>query len=269
MPENIKKSLSIVIPAHNEERLLRGCLEAIANQTVAPDQVIVVDNNSTDRTAEIAASFPFVTVVHEPQQGIVYARNRGFGCSTSDIIGRIDADSILPPTWVATIKDYYDDPAHDRYVLNGGCRFYNLHSGRLTGFMYDLVVHRVNRFILGYHFPWGSNSALPATLWREVEDKICLQTDIHEDLDLGIHLHYAGATVQYWPRMRVGAVARRIMDQRGMLRVYLRMYILTMRQHRVTLWPLCVPISFGIWLFSYVIFVTEFLWNKIGQPKKL
>lgn len=258
------KSISIVIPAHNEERLLKGCLRSIAAQTELPDKVFVVDNNSTDRTAEVAAEFPFVTVVHESQQGIVYARNRGFAESLRakcDIIGRIDADSKLPPTWVATIRHFYADPAHDRTVLNGGARFYNLHTGRLAGMIYDFVVHRLNRLILGYYFPWGSNMAMPAELWREVEPSVCVRTDIHEDLDLGVHLHAAGVATVYKPRLRVGAVARRIMEHRGLLWHYLRMWTKTLRLHDVAAWWLTVPLSVGIWVGSYCLFALESVAN--------
>ncbi len=261
------KSLSIVIPACNEEHLLKGCLEAIVRQTVAPDEVIVVDNNSTDRTAAVAAGFSFVTVVHEQQQGIVYARNRGFDLSRGDIIGRIDADTILPPDWVETVKVFYDNPAHIGQTINGSCRFYNLHSGAVIGAIYNFVVHRMNRLIMGYYFPWGSNMALPADMWRNVREKVCVRTDYHEDLDLGIHLHEAGGTAQYLPKMRVGAVARRIMTERGHLWGNLRMWQYTMRQHRFVLWPLSVPLSVGIWLGSYGVFAIEYVWNKLFGPR--
>ena len=49
-----KPTLSIVIPAFNEELVLRAALESIAHQTVPVDEVIVVDNNSQDRTDDIA-----------------------------------------------------------------------------------------------------------------------------------------------------------------------------------------------------------------------
>lgn len=263
----MKKSLSIVIPAHDEERYLHRCLDAIARQSVAPDQVIVVDNNSTDRTVGIARSYPFVTVASESRQGIVYARNRGFSLSRTDIIGRIDADTVLPDEWVETILAHYDDPAHASTVVTGGTRFYNLHMGNSTARIYDLIVHRYNRLLLGYYFPWGSNAALPAQAWRDVEAAVCVRTDVHEDLDLGIHLREAGYTIVYKPRLRVGAVARRIMTERGKLWDYLRMWAFTMRRHGVRLWALSLPVSLGIYLGSYAIFALESVWNRLGESK--
>lgn len=266
----MSKSLSVVIPAYNEECLLKACLQSIADQTVKPDRVFVIDNNSTDRTAEVAAGYSFVTIVRESKQGIVYARNRGFNLSLRqgcDIIGRIDADSKLPPTWVATVKRFYDDPAHGNVALNGGAHFYNLRTGRLVGTVYDFVIHRLNRLILGYYFPWGSNMAMPAELWRRVAPDVCDHTDVHEDLDLGIHLHEAGVKTVYRSRLRVGAVARRIMERRGMLWPYLRMWTHTMHSHRVRLWALTVPLSVGIWCGSYAVFVIESMLNMLAGRK--
>src|SRR6185437_1716246 len=59
-------TLSLVIPAYNEERYIKHCLDAIASQTVTPMEVFVVDNNSTDSTAAIAKNYEFVQVLSEP-----------------------------------------------------------------------------------------------------------------------------------------------------------------------------------------------------------
>jgi cellulose synthase/poly-beta-1,6-N-acetylglucosamine synthase-like glycosyltransferase len=59
-------NVSIVIPVYNEADALAACLEAIAEQTIAPLEVIVVDNNSTDTSAAIAQGFDFVRLVSGP-----------------------------------------------------------------------------------------------------------------------------------------------------------------------------------------------------------
>src|SRR6266446_10756886 len=101
---NKSLTLTIVIPVFNEQDHLAACLRAIGVQTIRPDEVIVVDNNSTDDSAEIAQQFPFVRLVREKQQGVLFAKNKGFKSAKSDIIGRIDADTILPQRWVQHVK---------------------------------------------------------------------------------------------------------------------------------------------------------------------
>ena len=247
----IRQGVSIVIPAYNEERYLALCLESISRQTVAPVEVIVVDNNSTDTTAKIAQRYSFVRLISESQQGIVFARNTGFNATRGDIIARIDADTQLPADWVATVQAFYANPKNSHHIFTGCCYFYNLKSGKLAGKIYNVVVPRANFLMLGHYFPCGSNSALPRTAWEAIKNDTCNRTDIHEDLDLGVHLRQAGHKVMYHPRVQVGVVARRITHDHGKLWEYLSMWPRTYRLHRAQRWMLIWPIVAGLWVGSY------------------
>ena len=95
-------TLAVVIPAYNEEDTIRACVTAALGQTVPADEIIVVDNQSTDQTGsilrEIKEDFPEapLRILQQNQaQGITPARNMGFDAVRSDIIGRIDSDSVL------------------------------------------------------------------------------------------------------------------------------------------------------------------------------
>lgn len=92
--------VSIIVPAYNEEKLLPRCLKSILAAKLPEDyEIIVVNNASTDRTAEIARSFSGVKVVDEPNKGITKARQAGFTASTGDILVFFDADTVIPPNW--------------------------------------------------------------------------------------------------------------------------------------------------------------------------
>ena len=89
--------LSVVVPAFNEERLLAATLGSIRSAALSFDgawswELIVCDNNSTDRTAEIARAAG-ATVVFEPINQIARARNRGAAAATGDWLIFVDADS--------------------------------------------------------------------------------------------------------------------------------------------------------------------------------
>ena len=102
--------VSIVVPAFNEERLISGCLESIdvalkANATAGFDsEVIVVDNNSTDRTAELALAAG-ATVCFEPVNRIARARNAGAARASGDWLIFVDADSWLS---AGLLQDIFD-----------------------------------------------------------------------------------------------------------------------------------------------------------------
>lgn len=258
-------SISIVIPAYNESENLRVCLDSIAAQIVRPYEVIVVDNNSMDDTAAVAQSYPFVRVVTEKRQGIVHARNAGFDVAGGDVIGRIDSDTMLPDYWVETITKFYGDPLHRAVVFTGGCYFYNLWTGQLTGRLYDFVVHHINRVFYGYYFPWGSNCALPAAVWRQVRGDVCIRTDVHEDLDLGLHLQKAGFKTVYDSKLRVGAVAKRLVTEHRKLWSYVMMWPFTIRTHGIGRWQLAWAVALLVWIGSYIIITAEYIPRNIRR----
>lgn len=113
-----KKTLlkySIVLPAHNEEKFIGNALSSITNQSLLPQEVIVVNDNSTDRTEEIILKFaekhPFIKYIHSqntstehlPGSKIVQAFYKGFECLENEweIIVKLDADVVLP-------SDYFE-----------------------------------------------------------------------------------------------------------------------------------------------------------------
>lgn len=98
--------ISFVIPAYNEERHLPQCLAAVERElarTPCDAEVIVVNNASTDRTGEVARGYSFVRVVDEPRKGLVRARHAGLAASAGEIIANIDADTMPPEGWLATV----------------------------------------------------------------------------------------------------------------------------------------------------------------------
>jgi peptidoglycan/xylan/chitin deacetylase (PgdA/CDA1 family)/GT2 family glycosyltransferase len=95
--------VSVVIPTHNEEIYLPSCLESIKKQDYAGEyEVIVVDNASTDNTAQIARDWG-AKVVYEGKRSPACARQKGAEVATGKIIAFIDADTQAPAHWLSTI----------------------------------------------------------------------------------------------------------------------------------------------------------------------
>src|SRR5260221_12700658 len=95
-PSN-KLSIAVVFCAHNEEALITNTLESLMKQKRLPDEVIVVDNASTDNTARVIQRFidrhpdGYLRLVHEPQKGLYHARDTGWRAAHSDVIVTTDA----------------------------------------------------------------------------------------------------------------------------------------------------------------------------------
>jgi glycosyltransferase involved in cell wall biosynthesis len=116
--------LSVVVCAHNEERFISACLYSLLAQTRLPDEIVVVDNASTDRTAAIAAGVPGVRVVVEPRRGLVRAREAGRAASDGDVLAYLDADCRAPLRWVERLERRLARGART-VAVTGPCRYYD------------------------------------------------------------------------------------------------------------------------------------------------
>lgn len=202
--------VSLVIPAYNEAAHIKQCLEAIERQSTAPFEVLLVDNNSTDDTVKIAQSFPFVKVLHEKRQGVLYARATGFSAARGDIIGRIDADTILPSEWIATVETIMLTKRVDAF--SGSMDFYDLGLRSVVN-----TLETANRKLLcqylekkGTVLMQGSNMALRRSSWEKVASDLCLRDDIHEDIDLALHMQMHGMKVTFEKALNAQVSARRL-----------------------------------------------------------
>lgn len=207
MVKNQTTRVSIVIPVYNEADQIDACLRAIAAQTVAPHEVIVVDNNSTDATIAIAQRYPFVRVITEPKQGVVHARTAGFNATRGDIIGRIDADTLLDQDWVASVQHLFTDRQLD--AVSGSVSYHDLPWKRFLGQL-DLTFRQwIANGMGGEVFLFGSNMALRRKAWLNVRQQVCNKAGLHEDFDLAIHLYDSGASVRFDRRMQAAVSLRR------------------------------------------------------------
>lgn len=108
---NIKK-ISVVIPAHNEEKYISGCLSAIEiakKQITVAVEIIVVLNRCDDLTESIARHFGVVTIVDE-SRCIAAVRNRGIAEATGDVLVTCDADSRLHPRSLLLVMEALGKP---------------------------------------------------------------------------------------------------------------------------------------------------------------
>ncbi|MBD0725563.1 glycosyl transferase family 2 [Flavobacterium sp. L1I52] len=121
----------LVIPAHNEEEFIALTLESLVSQTLLPKKVVIVNDNSTDKTAEIVQAFakenPFISLVekkssaiHLPGSKVIQAFQTGFETLDDDydVIVKLDADLIFPTNYFETITKHFQ--SDERIGMVGG-----------------------------------------------------------------------------------------------------------------------------------------------------
>ena len=204
--KNISLTLSIVIPVYNEGRYLKSCLDSIAKQTVKPDEVIVVDNNSTDNSLDIARQYGFVKILHEKRQHQVFAQATGFNAAKSDILGRIDGDSILPEEWVYKTKKAFEDK--DVVAVTVGADPYDVPLKWISVAIFHWYIFTAG-LIAGTRLLWGANCAVRAAAWRSIKSKVLMRPDIWEDYDMSFCLKKLGR-VKYIGRLKMGVSFRAV-----------------------------------------------------------
>jgi lipopolysaccharide/colanic/teichoic acid biosynthesis glycosyltransferase/GT2 family glycosyltransferase len=102
--------ISVIVPAYNATRLLPVCLAALNRQTCLPGEIIVVDDGSTDDTAEQARCCG-ARVLCQPNQGPAAARNAGARAARGDLLLFTDADCEPDPHWIEQLAAPFRDPA--------------------------------------------------------------------------------------------------------------------------------------------------------------
>lgn len=101
-------TVAVVVPTRDGAERIGACVRALAGQTRPPDEVVVVDNGSTDGTAE-AARAAGARVVHEAVPGSYAARNRGIAATTAEVVAFTDDDCEPEPEWLEHLVGAFDD----------------------------------------------------------------------------------------------------------------------------------------------------------------
>lgn len=195
-------SISVVIPAYNEEKFIENCLRSLKNQTLHPSlyEIIVVDNGSNDNTTKIALSFG-ARVISEPQRGIARAKQKGFEHARGEIIASIDADSIAPTHWLETILASFKKQ-QNLAVLSGTYLFMEI------PFHIQTIVYASNMLTFSLlNWYCGTNMAIQKSIFLKTSG-FNTQLSMGEDGDMGRRLSKLGKA-KFSPSLTVKTSARR------------------------------------------------------------
>jgi len=122
------KSVSVIIPTYNYGRFIAEAIQSVLQQTHRPDEIVVVDDGSTDDTAQVVAGFgDAVKYVRQDNGGVCAARNKGVAESTGEIIAFMDADDTMEPESIAKQVALFGDEHVG--LVHCGLRLFDDESG--------------------------------------------------------------------------------------------------------------------------------------------
>ncbi len=178
-----------MIPVRDDAEGLRRCLRALAAQTLAPLEIVVVDNASSDDSAAVALAAG-ARVEPEDEEGIPAAAARAFDEARGDIIARLDADCVPPPDWLAGIARAFQERPW-LIAVTGDARFSDGPRvlRRPLAVVYLAAYALFALPALGHPPLFGSNCAVRREAWLAVRDEVHRHDVlVHDDLDLSVHL---------------------------------------------------------------------------------
>jgi glycosyltransferase involved in cell wall biosynthesis len=100
--------LTVIVPVYNAERHIAAAIQSILEEQYPSLEILVIDDGSTDRSAEILRGFPEVTYYYQDNRGPASARNRGIRLAQGEFILFLDADDLFPKGKIRQQLSYFD-----------------------------------------------------------------------------------------------------------------------------------------------------------------
>jgi rhamnosyltransferase len=203
-----REQITIIIPAKNEERNIRRCLTAVADQeTEAKVDVVLIDSGSTDRTPEIAREFEFVRLHCIPAEEFAHGKTRNLGATLAGdgILVFLNGDAIPKDSqWLeALIAPFREDSSvagtYSRHAPQEDCHLY-MKRDLAQSMPPETTVERIGDRPLDFTQFSTVSGAIPKDVWRQFpfDDRIAIAEDqdwAKRVLDAGYKIVYASGSV--------------------------------------------------------------------------
>lgn len=197
--------ITIIIPTLNEEHYIGRCLESLALQAPPPEEIVVVDNGSTDQTIEVVRRFsadhPDLNVkqVYEVEKGCDKARETGWRAASGDVIIHIDADETVPAGWLSKVYAVLRDQP-ELGAFGGTVRF---EKPPLSIFLlqasFNLLYPRIVQWTKGFPYLCGGMTICKREVLERINGYANKPNDQLEDYYLSEQAHKLGYKTRYFP----------------------------------------------------------------------
>jgi glycosyltransferase involved in cell wall biosynthesis len=230
-------TITAIVCAYNEARYLPACLHSLLAQSRPPDEILVIDNASSDQTGAVARAVAGVRVIEEPVRGLVVARETARLHASGEILAFMDADCRAPLPWLERVERRF--AAGAAVAVTGPYRFYDWDLvGRVLIRTYDYLVapptHAVVHHALGVGaILYGGNFAVRQSALTRIGG-FDRSIEFHgEDTNLGRRLTPIGGIAlagECW--VWTSARRYRAMGKGRVFRLYIRNFWSEILRHR-------------------------------------
>lgn len=194
-------SVTIVIPAYNAEAVLARCIEAcLAQEYGGRVEVVVVDDGSTDGTAQLAAPYP-VRYLRQTNRGPAAARNAGARATNAELVCFTDSDCAPRRTWVRTLAAEFADA---EVGAAGGSYDIGNPGSLLASFLHEEIVHRHRLMPREVNFLGSFNLCCRREAFERAGGfDVAYRLPSAEDNDFSYRLHKLGYRLRFNAQARV------------------------------------------------------------------
>jgi GT2 family glycosyltransferase len=196
--------ISAYIPCYNVERYIEATIQALLDQTLPPDELLIIDDGSKDRTVEIASKYPVRIIRHETNKGLAAGRNTAFANARCEFVAAMDADAVVERDWLERLSEAFTDPAVagsggrliEQYRNTPADEWRALHLGQDLGEQRIDIVWPTPKRLGGFGSLYRKDAVEKVGAYNER-----YRTN-YEDVDLCIRLLRAGYKLIFDPRAR-------------------------------------------------------------------
>lgn len=200
------EKVSLYMPCYNAERYIKECLDSVVNQSYKIDEIMIIDDASTDKTIDILKDYPVKIIRNTENKGLAACRNIAFKEAKNEFVAALDADCIASPQWLQQLMECFvsDDIAGvggmlvERYTLNIADKWRSVHMRQNWG----------NELIKDPPFLYGNNSVFN----KEYVEIVGLYNEKfrtnYEDIDLSMRLYNSEFRLVYTPKAGVEHLRR-------------------------------------------------------------
>jgi len=192
--------VTVAIPCYNGEKFLSKNIASIINQSRAPDEIIVIDDGSTDKSAEIAKEFPEVKLIQHPSnQGLAASRNTALRNASGSIIIYLDADVIAHPKLLESLLSQYSSED----IAGVGGRGIEIENEANNIYNEWRALHASQGFgensLNGVNMLWGMCSSYRKKILEMIGGFDPIYKTNGEDVDMGIKINKLSLKLVYMP----------------------------------------------------------------------